>query len=147
MITEELKLHFLEEPMQFESKIQSAAQIFKQDLERWGMIIDERGLVAYPSIFKPRLDNDKLRLKTIILDHLQSLQEGFGSYQMPQGFRHLINSIACRSAIKFGDALNMKECQELVLKLSGCDFPFQCIYTEIIQRCSWSAFNDSFSQL
>jgi DNA mismatch repair ATPase MutL len=37
-------------------------------------------------------------------------------------------SKACRSAIMFGDALEIEECQELIENLEKCDFPFQCAH-------------------
>ncbi|OCK77413.1 hypothetical protein K432DRAFT_304291 [Lepidopterella palustris CBS 459.81] len=46
----------------------------------------------------------------------------------PQGLLDLLNSRACRSAIMFNDALGVGECEELVRKLAGCAFPFQCAH-------------------
>lgn len=40
----------------------------------------------------------------------------------------LINSKACRSAIMFGDALSLAQCQELIQKLKDCRFAFQCAH-------------------
>lgn len=46
----------------------------------------------------------------------------------PQGILDLIFSRACRSAIMFNDHLSIEQCRELVLRLSGCVFPFQCAH-------------------
>ncbi|KAH7021143.1 uncharacterized protein B0I36DRAFT_296662 [Microdochium trichocladiopsis] len=46
----------------------------------------------------------------------------------PRGILEMINSRACRSAIMFNDSLSLKECQELLHRLSTCAFPFQCAH-------------------
>lgn len=46
----------------------------------------------------------------------------------PQGILELLNSRACRSAIMFNDELTRAGCQELVARLAGCAFPFQCAH-------------------
>ncbi|GME65362.1 DNA mismatch repair protein [Neofusicoccum parvum] len=46
----------------------------------------------------------------------------------PQGILELLNSRACRSAIMFNDALSAAQCEELVARLAGCAFPFQCAH-------------------
>lgn len=46
----------------------------------------------------------------------------------PQGLLDLINSRACRSAIMFNDELSIRECEELLAKLSKCVFPFMCAH-------------------
>ncbi|KAK8165948.1 hypothetical protein BC567DRAFT_251178 [Phyllosticta citribraziliensis] len=46
----------------------------------------------------------------------------------PPGILSLLNSRACRSAVMFNDALSRAECEELVCRLAGCVFPFQCAH-------------------
>jgi DNA mismatch repair protein MLH3 len=46
----------------------------------------------------------------------------------PQGLVDLVNSRACRSAIMFNDELTINQCEELVVKLSRCVFPFMCAH-------------------
>ncbi|KAF2273216.1 uncharacterized protein EI97DRAFT_461289 [Westerdykella ornata] len=46
----------------------------------------------------------------------------------PHGLVDLVNSRACRSAIMFNDELSKEQCQELVLSLSKCVFPFACAH-------------------
>jgi DNA mismatch repair protein MLH3 len=46
----------------------------------------------------------------------------------PQGILALLNSRSCRSAIMFNDELSVPECEELISRLSGCAFPFQCAH-------------------
>lgn len=63
----------------------------------------------------------------------------------PQGILDLIFSRACRSAIMFNDELSMDQCQDLVLRLSGCVFPFQCAHgrpsmAPVVDLGSWSGF-------
>lgn len=46
----------------------------------------------------------------------------------PPGILELINSRACRSAIMFNDHLSVEQCEDLVLRLAACAFPFQCAH-------------------
>ena len=121
-----IKSYLLQKPLILEKRILSIMTIYKRDLERWGIIINDQGVIAYPNIFKSRLEKDFIKLKNIVMDHLQYLQEGFSNSQVPKGYKNLLNSMACRSAIKFGDQLTRDECRDLIIKLGECSFPFQC---------------------
>jgi DNA mismatch repair protein MLH3 len=46
----------------------------------------------------------------------------------PPSLLDLVNSRACRSAVMFNDVLSTEECEELVLGLGRCVFPFQCAH-------------------
>ncbi len=46
----------------------------------------------------------------------------------PPPIRALLVLRACHGAIKFGDALSVAQCRELVRRLAGCDLPFQCAH-------------------
>ncbi|KAJ9429579.1 DNA mismatch repair protein MLH3 [Fusarium oxysporum] len=46
----------------------------------------------------------------------------------PRGILELLHSRACRSAIMFNDVLSVKQCEELISRLSRCAFPFQCAH-------------------
>ncbi|CAG8622153.1 24276_t:CDS:10 [Cetraspora pellucida] len=48
--------------------------------------------------------------------------------QCPRGIIDILNSKACRGAIKFNDKLTLNQCQELISELAFCDFPFQCAH-------------------
>ena len=122
---DDLEIHYPGQAIKFEQRILNLMKLHELDLKRWGIIINDHGVIGYPSLFISKLD--ALKLKKIISDHLQRLQEGFGNSQIPVGFKNLLNSMACRSAIKFGDRLTRDECKELITKLCDCDFPFQCI--------------------
>ncbi|KAF7193575.1 DNA mismatch repair protein MLH3 [Pseudocercospora fuligena] len=50
---------------------------------------------------------------------------------MPFHMLQLLNSRACRSAIMFNDRLSVQECQELVVKLGKCVFPFVCAHGRV----------------
>ncbi|XP_033103953.1 DNA mismatch repair protein Mlh3-like [Anneissia japonica] len=47
---------------------------------------------------------------------------------LPQTIIKVLNSQACHGAIKFGDMLDMAECQKLVDELAKCALPFQCAH-------------------
>jgi DNA mismatch repair protein MLH3 len=46
----------------------------------------------------------------------------------PPGILEMLHSRACRSAIKFNDALTMDECRALVKQVAQCAYPFQCAH-------------------
>ena len=46
----------------------------------------------------------------------------------PQGILEMLNSRSCRSAIMFNDELSVEQCENLVQRLAGCAFPFQCAH-------------------
>ncbi|KAL4798772.1 hypothetical protein BDV19DRAFT_356122 [Aspergillus venezuelensis] len=46
----------------------------------------------------------------------------------PQGILDMLNSRACRTAIMFNDVLSIDDCKNLVSRLAGCVFPFQCAH-------------------
>ncbi|KAI0536194.1 hypothetical protein GGR58DRAFT_528562 [Xylaria digitata] len=46
----------------------------------------------------------------------------------PEGISDMINSRACRSSIMFNDPLSREECADLLKRLAGCTFPFQCAH-------------------
>jgi DNA mismatch repair protein MLH3 len=46
----------------------------------------------------------------------------------PPAVGRLLRSKACRSAIKFGDALSRDACMQLVRDLADTDMPFQCAH-------------------
>jgi DNA mismatch repair protein MLH3 len=46
----------------------------------------------------------------------------------PKGILDMVASRACRSAIMFNDPLSREECEDLIQRLSGCAFPFQCAH-------------------
>ncbi|CAB4054241.1 SH3 domain-binding protein 5 homolog,SH3 domain-binding protein 5-like,SH3 domain-binding protein 5 [Lepeophtheirus salmonis] len=47
---------------------------------------------------------------------------------LPKTIQDVLNSQACRGAIKFGDPLSLKECDDLIQDLQYCQTPFQCAH-------------------
>ncbi|XP_015923493.1 DNA mismatch repair protein Mlh3 [Parasteatoda tepidariorum] len=47
---------------------------------------------------------------------------------LPKTLSNVLNSQACRGAVKFGDPLTLSECENLLLSLSECKLPFQCAH-------------------
>ncbi|XP_076064570.1 DNA mismatch repair protein Mlh3-like isoform X2 [Oratosquilla oratoria] len=47
---------------------------------------------------------------------------------MPRVLSSVLNSQACRGAIKFGDAMSLEECRKLISELEQCQLPFQCAH-------------------
>jgi DNA mismatch repair ATPase MutL len=46
----------------------------------------------------------------------------------PPAVDRILMSRACRSAVKFGDALSMEQMRAIVSRLAACRFPFQCAH-------------------
>lgn len=68
-------------------------------------------------------------LQEMVHSHLELLQTtGGGVGGLPPSLASLLHSQACHGAIKFGDGLQLKECEELVSSLSVCSLPFQCAH-------------------
>lgn len=51
-----------------------------------------------------------------------------GSSIKPKFVSRVLASNACRYATMFGDALTLKQCEELIKALSKCQLPFQCAH-------------------
>lgn len=49
----------------------------------------------------------------------------------PKGIIDMLNSRACRSAIMFNDVLTREQCEELLVDLSECAFPFICAHGRV----------------
>ncbi len=47
---------------------------------------------------------------------------------MPELYKEILKSKACRSSIMFGDKLEQEKCKELVKKLGNCKDPFRCAH-------------------
>ncbi|CAK7219400.1 Vacuolar protein sorting-associated protein 11 [Sporothrix curviconia] len=85
---------------------------------------------------KPRLVVDLIRKEIWAQpkDDLAMPQNGFDMswsgtmHGCPRGILDLVNSRACRSAIKFNDQLSHEECSDLLVRLLRCSFPFQCAH-------------------
>ncbi|CAB4429445.1 unnamed protein product [Rhizophagus irregularis] len=101
-----------------------------------------------PKMIADRCALDKRITQEIVRQHLYWLEEtgGIGTdfnanddldesrdwgimiRKCPRGIIDILNSKACRGAIKFNDKLSLQQCEELVAKLAECDFPFQCAH-------------------
>jgi len=63
------------------------------------------------------------------LEHLHQLKGTLGAtIRPPPGITRVLNSVACRGAIMFGDALEHEQCGVLLQGLSTCKHPFQCAH-------------------
>lgn len=51
-----------------------------------------------------------------------------GSSIKPKFVSRILASVACRYATMFGDALTLKQCEQLIKALSKCQLPFQCAH-------------------
>ena len=87
---------------------------------------------SLPTLFGIQLSIGDLRA------FIQELREAKGRIQMhsvaalaarrPSFVTRCLNSLACKSAIKFGQSLSRLECQQLVARLGQTKLPFQCAH-------------------
>jgi DNA mismatch repair protein MLH3 len=50
------------------------------------------------------------------------------SASIPLPIQELLNTKACRSAVKLGTELSLDDCKKLIENLGYCEFPFQCAH-------------------
>lgn len=68
-------------------------------------------------------------IKTAFFQTVDHIRESGGSnLALPPKLVTYLHSKACHGAIRFGDELSLKQCQELIRQLSACDLPFQCAH-------------------
>lgn len=68
-------------------------------------------------------------VESIIRDMCCTLHQTAGIIGvMPKPLIYVLNSQACRGAVKFGDELTLSQCQELISSLCSCHLPFQCAH-------------------
>ncbi|KAF2882431.1 hypothetical protein ILUMI_23750 [Ignelater luminosus] len=76
-------------------------------------------------------DNNNLEniLTSLIYEQISTILSTRGTVtKIPNILQNIINLEACRGAIKFGDRLTSKKCEELIKELSKCKLPFQCAH-------------------
>lgn len=108
---------------------------FQGEFVQWGILyqVDSQLKVfALPSILSQRRD----MIKDCLLTHCFEMKENMHSIKaplfrvgnIPCGIMDLIISKACRTAVKFGDALSIGECAHILRELSKCKQPFNCAH-------------------
>jgi DNA mismatch repair protein MLH3 len=116
---------------------------FQCELSHWGIDLvrgDRWQVISLPRIISERCLAEPELIHEVIRSHLHHLLE-HGPRPLdpsvdrckliavcPSSLYALIASKACRSALMFGTALTRQECQELVVQLSKCVYPFQCAH-------------------
>ncbi|XP_023242732.1 DNA mismatch repair protein Mlh3-like [Centruroides sculpturatus] len=92
---------------------------------------------SVPSCLFEKISNESkkktTRINTIVENLLQEWMEitqltGNKISSLPKTLLNVLNSQACRSAIKFGDLLSKDECRKLLGLLTLCKLPFQCAH-------------------
>ncbi|GFV32168.1 DNA mismatch repair protein Mlh3 [Trichonephila clavipes] len=78
---------------------------------------------------KKRLSETVMLVEKIIKEWLDSLMQTRSiSSVLPKTLSAVLNSQACRGAVKFGDPLDLSQCEHLLTALSKCKLPFQCAH-------------------
>jgi len=94
-------------------------------------------VIKVPTCFVMREDNDLLNYRPspllklcrwLIEDIVAALRETRCVGVLPKTLNYVLNSRACRGAVKFGDSLSREKCRELMRELSQCQLPFQCAH-------------------
>lgn len=63
-----------------------------------------------------------------LLSYLDSIVDGASPKAVPRPFLDTLATSACHSAVRFGDSLSRRECNELIQALAKCDTPFICAH-------------------
>ena len=91
-------------------------------------------VVAIPELLEGITDD---QLEQALSDHLQALllrdkpwtlQDRLHYQSYPEVVLQTAYSVACKSAIKFGDKLSQKDMTQLLLQLKHCRDPFHCAH-------------------
>ncbi|KAJ3648441.1 hypothetical protein Zmor_020245 [Zophobas morio] len=86
--------------------------------------------------------------ETLIKEIIETLKLNNGIIvSTPKIIQNIVNSEACRGAIKFGDLLSRNECIMHLKKLTGCNLPFQCAHGRptLTPLINLNKSSDSFS--
>ena len=106
--------------------------LHRQLVEGWGWRVQADAfaalsplLLAVPAVLSSSLDPLDLQL------YLAQLSSSFHTptpRHLPVPLLHLLHSRACRTAIRFGDALSEGQRGGLIRALARCELPFQCAH-------------------
>ncbi|GBL96905.1 DNA mismatch repair protein Mlh3 [Araneus ventricosus] len=78
---------------------------------------------------RKRIPEAATLVEKIIKEWLNSvMQTRSTSSVLPKTLNAVLNSQACRGAVKFGDPLDLSQCELLLDALSTCKLPFQCAH-------------------
>ncbi|GAA5812564.1 hypothetical protein MFLAVUS_006021 [Mucor flavus] len=86
-----------------------------------------------PLVILDRCLSNYALLKDIVRDYAywikdQNQETLLSTKECPKGIMEILKSKACRNAIMFNDILTKNQCKEIVERLAGCSFPFQCAH-------------------
>ncbi|KAI8784610.1 DNA mismatch repair protein Mlh3 [Biomphalaria glabrata] len=146
-ITDQVKMSALPEPilMLIDRDDLRIMKTFYQEFNRIGIHFlpddtcrDQIYIKSVPSCLAEKYPTEKKRLKQqpilekiqiLISEHIQLLKSTNGAGgRLPLSLHRVLCSQACHGAVKFGDSLSTKECQDLLSSLALCDLPFQCAH-------------------
>lgn len=107
----------------------SQLQQFETAINRWGfrIVLDSSAatcvLHMVPVIAEVALnDKDLLQFLAALAAH------PLASAVVPPAVQRLLNSKACHSAIRFGQALTHQQCMAMLARLCQCNYPFNCAH-------------------
>jgi DNA mismatch repair protein MLH3 len=63
-----------------------------------------------------------------LVHYYASISSALHCSARPPHMQHILKYKACHGAIRFGDELQLSECEQLVKQLSECSLPFQCAH-------------------
>ena len=102
-------------------------------VEQWGFLMHEHDgsddvvcITTLPQVIHDRLLKDPSLLRDIIRECVAAYTQN--SSHTPPTLLSLVNSKACRNAIKFGDVLSNEEAQSLLDTLLHTKNPYQCAH-------------------
>ena len=104
----------------------------QKELNRVGFEFDVKSneitLKAAPTCLRSKTDKLQTCFRKVVDEIDKSLRHCDELHSIPTYLQNVINTKACRGAIRFGDNLNRSQCEELLNNLSKCTLPFQCAH-------------------
>ncbi len=111
----------------------SGLKQFKSEIERWGWRVqaNENARSTWVIVTEvPELEGTNVRLDSPLQlrQYIDSLCHGASAQCTPIPLVRALATVACHTAVRFGDKLTHDQCAALVDGLVRCDAPFQCAH-------------------
>lgn len=116
-------------------------EAYKSQLDKFGLKVTVDKNIAnihcIPTCLFEKISNENKKkliesntlIENLLQESVQMLQQTGGwMFSLPKTLLAVLNTQACRSAIKFGDPLSKDECCKLLGLLALCKLPFQCAH-------------------
>lgn len=106
----------------------AAVDLYERTFRKWGWHVIVSGGRKLRLLQVPSLEHVGGGVVSDVASFKSYLDEVRDSSALPTCFVNVCATLSCHSAVRFGDALGIRECQSVVAGLSECDNPFSCAH-------------------